>query len=71
MALGADVRLAGLDNASGGPESPGVYFFPMQADGYARFAFGDQVSLYLEGGIRGDAGRTRPSTTASTRWATA
>ena len=29
----------------------------MQADGYARFAFGDQVSLYLEGGIRGDVGR--------------
>jgi hypothetical protein len=29
----------------------------MQADGYARFAFGDQISLYLEGGIRGDVGR--------------
>ena len=50
------MRLAGLVNASGGPESPVLSFFPMQADGYARFAFGEQVSLYLEGGIRGDVG---------------
>ena len=57
LALGADVRLAGLVNNSGGAESPELSFFPMQADGYARFAFGDQVSLYLEGGIRGDVGR--------------
>jgi hypothetical protein len=57
LALGADVRLAALANASGGPESPQFAFFPMQTDGYARFAFGDQVSLYLEGGIRGDVGR--------------
>jgi hypothetical protein len=29
----------------------------MQSDVYARFAFTDQVSLYLEGGVRGDVGR--------------
>lgn len=57
LALGADVRVvAPLVNASGGPESPTVSVFPMQTDGYARFAFGDQVSLYLQGGIRGDVG---------------
>jgi hypothetical protein len=57
LALGADIRLVTpLVNASGGPQSPTVSVFPMQTDGYARFAFGDQVSLYLEGGIRGDVG---------------
>ena len=57
LALGADVRIvAPLVNASGGPESPTISVFPMQADGYARFAFGDQFSLYLQGGIRGDVG---------------
>ena len=44
-------------NASGGAQSPVYSFFPMQADGYARFAFGDQFSLYLQGGVRGDVGR--------------
>jgi hypothetical protein len=57
LSLGADVRLvAPLVNASGGPESPTISVFPMQTDAYARFAFGDQVSLYLQGGIRGDVG---------------
>jgi hypothetical protein len=57
-ALGADVRLAApLYNNTGGYEAPEWDVFPMQADAYARFAFGEQVSLYLEGGIRGD---TRP-----------
>jgi len=55
LALGADVRLAALRNDVGGPESPEYDFFPMQADLYGRVAFGDQVSLYLEGGVRGDA----------------
>jgi hypothetical protein len=58
VALGADVRLAGLVNDAGGYLTPEWVFFPMQADAYARFAFGDQVSLYLEGGVRGD---TRPT----------
>jgi hypothetical protein len=59
VALGADVRLAApLYNNTGGYESPEWDVFPMQADAYARFAFGEQVSLYLEGGIRGD---TRPA----------
>jgi hypothetical protein len=57
LALGADIRVvAPLVNASGGPQSPTISVFPMQTDGYARFAFGDQVSLYLQGGIRGDVG---------------
>jgi hypothetical protein len=57
LALGADVRVAApLVNISGGPDSPQIAVFPMQADAYARFAFGDQVSLYLQGGIRGDVG---------------
>jgi hypothetical protein len=57
LALGADVRLAALRNDVGGVESPEYAAFPMQTDLYARFAFGDQVSLYLEGGVRGDTGR--------------
>jgi len=57
LALGADVRLAALRNQVGGPESPEYAAFPMQTDVYARFAFGDQVSLYLEAGARGDTGR--------------
>jgi hypothetical protein len=57
LALGADVRLAALRNDVGGPESPEYAAFPMQTDVYARFKFGDQVSLYLEGGVRGDVGR--------------
>jgi hypothetical protein len=61
LALGADVRLAALYNSSGGPESPERAFFPMQADLYARFAFTDQWSLYLQGGARGD---TRPPDSA-------
>ena len=57
LALGADIRLVTpLVNASGGAQSPTVSVFPMQTDAYARFAFGDQVSLYLQGGIRGDVG---------------
>ncbi|HVV49310.1 MAG TPA: hypothetical protein VHO06_06615 [Polyangia bacterium] len=57
LALGADVRVAApLVNASGGPESPQVAVFPMQSDAYVRFALGDQFSLYLQGGIRGDVG---------------
>jgi hypothetical protein len=57
LALGADIRVvAPLVNASGGPQSPTISVFPMQSDAYARFAFGDQVSLYLQGGVRGDVG---------------
>jgi hypothetical protein len=57
LALGADVRLAALRNDVGGPESPEYAAFPMQTDVYARFKFTDQLSLYLEGGVRGDVGR--------------
>lgn len=57
LALGGDFRLAAIRNDVGGPESPEYDLFPMQADLYSRFAFGDQVSLYIEGGVRGDTGR--------------
>jgi hypothetical protein len=57
LALGADLRLAAIRNDVGGPESPEYAVFPMQADLYSRIAFGDQVSLYIEGGVRGDTGR--------------
>src|SRR5436190_6730033 len=58
VALGADLRVATTRNEDGGDESPQVHYFPMQADLYARFAFSDAFSLYLEGGARGE---TRPS----------
>ena len=62
VALGADVRIAApLYNNTGGYEAPEWAAFPMQADAYARFAFGEQVSLYLEGGVRGDARPADPS----------
>ena len=37
VALGGDFRLASLANATGGPESPELVTFPMQADAYAHF----------------------------------
>ena len=61
LALGADIRLAALRNDVGGPESPEYAAFPMQSDLYARLLFGDQVSLYLEGGARGDVRPADPS----------
>ena len=57
LSLGADVRLAVLENNSGGPAAPELAFFPMQTDAYARLAFTDALSLYVQGGFRGD---TRP-----------
>jgi hypothetical protein len=54
VALGADIRLATTRTTDGGFESPQTAFFPMQADLYARFAFGDAFSLYLAGGARGE-----------------
>jgi len=57
VALGADFRLAAVRNDDAGTEAPQTAWFPMQADAYARFAFNDAFSLYLEGGVRGE---TRP-----------
>jgi len=57
FAAGADVRLAVTRTDDGGDESPHGAWFPMQADLYMRFAFGDAFSLYLAGGVRGE---TRP-----------
>jgi hypothetical protein len=54
LALGFDFRFAGTRNEDGGDESPRTAWFPMQSDLYARFAFGDAFSLYLEGGVRGE-----------------
>jgi hypothetical protein len=61
LALGADVRLATTRTTDGGTESPQFAYFPMQADLYARFAFGDAFSLYLEGGARGEVRPADPS----------
>ncbi|HVZ86114.1 MAG TPA: hypothetical protein VHG72_04050 [Polyangia bacterium] len=57
LALGVDLRMAATRNDVGGPESPEYDVFPMQADLYSRVAFSDQLSLYVEGGVRGDTGR--------------
>jgi hypothetical protein len=55
LALGADFRLAGTRTTDGGQQSPQWAVFPMQADIYARLAFSDAVSLYLQGGLAGEA----------------
>ena len=52
---GADIRFAVTRLDDGGQESPRGAWFPMQADLYTRFAIGDQFSVYLEGGVRGEA----------------
>lgn len=54
LALGGDIRLAALRNNVGGDGSPEAAYFPMQAELYARGAFGDTgISLYVAGGLRG------------------
>jgi hypothetical protein len=54
LALGGDVRYAVLRNDVGGVDSPELAAFPMQAEIYARGAFGDSgISLYVAGGLRG------------------
>lgn len=60
LALGGDVRGAVIRNEDGGNSPPEVAVFPMQADLYARLAFGNSISVYLEGGARGT---TRPQNT--------
>jgi hypothetical protein len=55
FAAGADVRLATTRINDGGQESPRGAWFPMQADLYARAALGDQFSLYVAAGVRGEA----------------
>jgi hypothetical protein len=58
VALGGDFRLVSLANDSGGPESPELATFPMQADAYAHFVLPEGFSLNL---IVGDRGITRPT----------
>ena len=57
LALGADVRLAALRNDVGGPGAPEYAAFPMQSDAYARLELSAHLSVYLQGGVRGDVGR--------------
>ena len=52
LALGLDLRFAGLRNDVGGAESPELAYFPMQADLYTRLAY-DSVSLNVTLGARG------------------
>lgn len=53
LALGGDLRLAALRNHVGGAGAPESAVFPMQAELYARAAFGDSgVSLYVAAGAR-------------------
>lgn len=59
LALGADVRLAALRNDVGGAQAPEYAAFPMQSDVYARAALPAHLSVYLEGGVRGDVGRNQ------------
>jgi hypothetical protein len=58
LGLGGDFRLASLGNSVGGPESPELVTFPMQADIYLRALLGDAFSINV---IAGDRGITRPT----------
>jgi hypothetical protein len=60
LALGLDLRFAGLRNDVGGAESPEVAFFPMQADLYTRLAY-DSFSLNVTVGARGVVRPVDPS----------
>jgi hypothetical protein len=53
LALGGDFRGMYLRHEIGNPEGVEETIFPMQADGYMRFAFLESFSLSLTGGIRG------------------
>jgi len=69
LALGGDIRYAGLRNDVGGAGSPETAFFPMQAEAYGRAAFGKTgVSLYVAAGLRG---ATRAEKTGDTIHSTA
>ena len=57
LALGGDLRLVSMANSTGGPESPELVSFPMQADLYARLVLPDGFSLNI---IAGDRGVVRP-----------
>jgi hypothetical protein len=57
LALGGDLRLVSLRNDSGGPESPELVSFPMQADLYVRAVMPAGISVNI---IAGDRGIVRP-----------
>jgi hypothetical protein len=59
LALGGDLRLAGLVNDVGATEGAELAFIPMQADLSARFAAGP-VSFHLTVGLRGAARSDEP-----------
>jgi hypothetical protein len=55
VALGFDGRYALLQQDVGEAWGGKFFYFPMQADAYARFAFTDSVSFYASVGVRGQA----------------
>jgi hypothetical protein len=61
LALGVDLRYAGVTENVGGPEAPESAWFPMQADAYARVAFSDAISLNVTVGARGVVRPVDPS----------
>jgi hypothetical protein len=65
LALGLDIRLAGLRNDVGGAGSPEFAFFPMQADVYARAAY-ESFSLNVTVGARGVVRPPDPSISGRT-----
>jgi hypothetical protein len=62
LALGGDVRLAGVLSDVGGPDQPALHVFPMQADLYANLHFGD----FFLGGVVGYRGSSRTLQTTGT-----
>jgi hypothetical protein len=58
LALGGDLRLASLASDTGGPESPELASFPMQADLYAHLVLPSGFSVNI---IAGDRGIVRPT----------
>ena len=53
LAIGGDFRLAAVSHDVGGPDSPQMALFPMQADLYTRVALGESFSVSATGGLRG------------------
>jgi hypothetical protein len=54
IALGLDLRLAGVRNDDGSQQVPRGAVFPMVWDAYARVAFTDAFSFYVAAGLRGE-----------------
>lgn len=61
LALGADLRFAGISQSTGGPEAPESAWFPMQFDVYGHVGFSDSISLNVTVGARGVVRPVDPS----------